>query len=104
MVTAAPTRFIMQNNPTHNNSNQTLVKNTSLPESSEKRVRNVRSSPDAPRKIKYPSISFAAESTRMISAMLIFHTATLIMIALQITKITKTKYRSVFKRFNMMAS
>jgi hypothetical protein len=93
-----------ENNPTHNSSNQTLPKNTSLPYSSKKRIGNIRSSPNVPKKIKYASTIFAVVLTKMTSTILRFHTATLIMIALQITNATRTKYRRIFKRFNMIGS
>jgi len=49
-------------------------------------------------------MSLAIDGDAIVSTMAKFHTATLVMIALQITNTTKTKYRMIFKRLSMIVS
>jgi hypothetical protein len=65
---------------------------------------NINSNPEAPTKIKKLSSCFVVKSEAIDSMMLKFQIATLVMIALQITNTTKTKYRMTFRRFSMIDS
>jgi len=106
VTAAAPASSITLKSPTHSNSNHTLPRNTFLPNNSRKIVGKMRSNAETPTKIKYPSICLeeARLNNTFCCTILRFETATLIMMALQITNSRKTMYRTILKMFNIIGS
>jgi hypothetical protein len=82
-----------QNKPTQRISNQTRPINMFLPYSSKNKMGKMRTNPAAPRNIRKLSICFAVVNADPDSdwTMLKFHTATLVMTALQTIKTTNTE-------------